>query len=75
MSKITSYIATEKSSEKSFGLVFSIVFLIFALYPLTSSESIHYWALAISAVFLLFAFLAPKILILPNLKCYTIGQK
>ena len=28
MSEITSYIPTEKSSEKSFGIVFSIVFLI-----------------------------------------------
>jgi hypothetical protein len=74
MSKITSYIATEKSSEKSFGLVFSIVFLIFALYPLTSSESIHYWALAISAVFLLFSFLAPKILILPNKLWFKFGM-
>jgi hypothetical protein len=74
MSKITNYIVTEKSSEKSFGLVFSIVFLIFALYPLTNSESIHYWALAISTVFLLFSFLAPKILILPNKLWFKFGM-
>jgi hypothetical protein len=31
---------TERSSEKSFGIVFSIVFLIVALYPLINSENI-----------------------------------
>ena len=74
MSEIISHVATEKSSEKSFGVVFSIVFLIFALYPLTGSSSIHIWALAVSAVFLLFAFLAPTILILPNKLWFKFGM-
>ena len=74
MSEIISHVATEKSSEKSFGVVFSIVFLIFALYPLTSSASIHIWALAVSAIFLLFAFLAPSIFILPNRLWFKFGM-
>tara|TARA_B110000263_G_C14876640_1_gene315455 strand:- start:28 stop:432 length:405 start_codon:yes stop_codon:yes gene_type:complete len=74
MSEITSHTATEKSSEKSFGVVFSIVFLIIALYPLTSSASIHIWPLAISALFLLLAFLAPAILILPNKLWFKFGM-
>ena len=74
MSENISHIETEKSSEKSFGVVFSIVFLIFALYPLTSSASIHIWALAVSAIFLLFAFLAPSILILPNKLWFKFGM-
>jgi len=74
MSENISHIETEKSSEKSFGVVFSIVFLIFALYPLTSSASIHIWALAVSAIFLLFAFLAPTILILPNKLWFKFGM-
>ena len=74
MSENISHIETEKSSEKSFGVVFSIVFLIFAFYPLTSSASIHIWALAVSAIFLLFAFLAPTILILPNKLWFKFGM-
>ena len=74
MSEITSHTAINKSSEKSFGVVFSIVFLIIALYPLASSASIHIWALAVSAIFLLFAFLAPSILILPNKLWFKFGM-
>jgi hypothetical protein len=66
MSEITSHFPTEKSSEKSFGVVFSIVFLIVALYPLINSEGLRIWALVVSAIFLLLAYIAPKILSLPN---------
>ena len=41
------------SSRKSFGIVFSIVFLIIAIYPLISNENIRYWSLFLSLVFLL----------------------
>ena len=34
MSEIKSHIPTLKSSEKSFGIVFSVVFLIIGLYPI-----------------------------------------
>ena len=73
MSEITSYIPTEKSSEKSFGVVFSIVFLIVALYPLINSESLRIWALVVSIIFFLLAFLAPKILVLPNKLWFKFG--
>ena len=74
MSEIASHISTEQSSEKSFGVVFSIVFLIIALYPLTSSSPINIWSLSASALFLLFAFLAPKVLILPNKIWFKFGM-
>ena len=60
-------------TEKSFGLVFSIVFLIVALYPLITSEGIHIWALVVSIIFFLLAFLAPKILVLPNKLWFKFG--
>jgi hypothetical protein len=63
----------EKSSDKSFGIVFSIVFLIIALYPLVSSEQVRLWALAISIVFFFLAFAAPKILTLPNKLWFKFG--
>jgi len=73
MSEKISYIQTEQSSEKSFGIVFSIVFLIVALYPLINSESLRIWALVVSIIFFLLAFLAPKILVLPNKLWFKFG--
>ena len=73
MSKTTSHIAIEQSSPKSFGIVFSIVFLIVALYPLINSESLRIWALVVSIIFFLLAFLAPKILVLPNKLWFKFG--
>jgi len=65
---------SEINSEKSFGVVFSIVFLIIALYPITNSEDIHLWAIIISAVFLLLAFVAPQVLELPNKLWFKFGM-
>ena len=73
MSKIASHVSTEQSSEKSFGIVFSIVFLIVALYPLINSAGLRIWALVVSIIFFLLAFLAPKILVLPNKLWFKFG--
>jgi hypothetical protein len=54
------------STEKSFGIVFSIFFLIIALHPLTYNNPIKTWSLVISALFLTLAYLAPKTLTIPN---------
>mgnify|MGYP001184945656 CR=1 FL=1 len=73
MSEKISYIQTEQSSEKSFGVVFSIVFLIVALYPLITSAGLRIWALVVSIIFFLLAFLVPKILVLPNKLWFKFG--
>ena len=73
MTEISRHVSTEQSSEKSFGVVFSIVFLIVALYPLITSEGLRIWALVVSIIFLLLAFLAPKILVLPNKLWFKFG--
>ena len=73
MPEISRHASTEQSSEKSFGVVFSIVFLIVALYPLINSESLRIWALVVSIIFFLLAFLAPKILVLPNKLWFKFG--
>jgi len=71
--KKTSHISNKQSSETSFGVVFSIVFLIFSLYPLINSEGLRIWALVVSTIFFLIAFLAPKILVLPNKLWFKFG--
>ena len=73
MSEIASHVSTERSWEKAFGVVFSIVFLIVSLYPLINSESLRIWALVVSIIFFLLAFLAPKILVLPNKLWFKFG--
>ena len=50
------------SSNKSFGIVFFVVFLIIAIYPLTNSEDIRLWSVIISVIFLVLALLNSKIL-------------
>ena len=50
------------SSNKSFGLVFFIFFLIVSLYPILNDESIRIWALTISIVFLILGLLNSKVL-------------
>ena len=73
MTEISRHVSTEQSSEKSFGVVFSIVFLIVALYPLINSDGFRIWALVVSIIFFLLAFLAPKILVLPNKLWFKFG--
>ena len=74
MTEISRHVSTEQSSEKSFGVVFSIVFLIVSLFPpLINSEGLRIWALVVSIIFFLLAFLAPKILVLPNKLWFKFG--
>ena len=49
-------------SNRSFGIVFFIVFLIIALYPLLNSSDIRLWSLIISVIFLILGLLNSKIL-------------
>ena len=50
------------SSNRSFGIVFFIVFLLIALYPLTYGGEIRIWSLIISIIFLILGLLNSKIL-------------
>jgi hypothetical protein len=53
-------------SNRSFGITFSIFFLVVAFFPLLSGGSTFYWAIAVSAGFLIAALLVPAILSIPN---------
>ena len=50
------------SSNRSFGIVFFLVFLLIALYPLTYSEEIRIWSAIISLIFLALGLFNSKIL-------------
>ncbi len=49
-------------SNRSFGLVFFIFFLIISIYPLINDESLRYWTLILSFVFLFLGLINSKIL-------------
>ena len=49
-------------SNKNFGIVFFIVFLIIAIYPFFGDGSLRLWSLVISIVFLILGLLNSKIL-------------
>ena len=50
------------SSNRSFGIVFFIVFLLIALYPIINNEEIRAWSLLFSLIFLVLGLLNSKIL-------------
>jgi len=50
------------SSNRSFGIVFFIVFLLISFYPLLKNENISTWALIISLVFLILGLVKSKFL-------------
>ncbi|MGB8328889.1 MAG: SxtJ family membrane protein [Polyangiales bacterium] len=60
-----SYHRTEEvvgSSNRSFGLVFAVVFAIIALLPLFHGGGVRLWSLGVGALFAGLAFAAPQVL-------------
>tara|TARA_B110000483_G_C18061713_1_gene490578 strand:+ start:275 stop:661 length:387 start_codon:yes stop_codon:yes gene_type:complete len=53
-------------TNRNFGIVFFIVFLFFALWPLLDGNGIKLWSLITSLVFLILGIFNSKILTLPN---------
>ena len=56
----------KKSSEKSFGILFGIIFMLIAFWPLFYSKDIQLWSLVVASIFLIFAFIKPNLLKKPN---------
>lgn len=61
------------SSNRSFGIVFFIVFLLISLYPLTYSKEIRVWSLIISLIFLVLGLFNSKILTSLNKLWFKFG--
>ena len=62
------------SSNRSFGLVFFVVFLVIALYPLTHNGEIRVWSVIISLIFLVLGLLNSKILTPLNKLWFKFGM-
>ena len=60
-------------SNRSFGIVFFVVFLIIAIYPLTYSGDVRLWSVIISIIFLVLGTLNSKILTPLNKLWFKLG--
>ena len=49
-------------SNKSFGIVFFIVFLLIAIYPLINNDELRIWSLVVSIIFLILGLINSKVL-------------
>ena len=49
------------NSNRSFGIVFSVVFIIIAIWPLLNNQDIRIWSLIISLIFLILGLINSKI--------------
>lgn len=60
-------------SNRSFGIIFSIIFLIVSLWPILDKENIRIWSLLLSIIFLVLGILNSKILTPLNYSWYKFG--
>lgn len=60
-------------SNKSFGIVFFIIFFLISLYPLTNDGSLNLWSLIISFIFLILGILNSRILSSLNIIWFKFG--
>tara|TARA_Y100001935_G_C17141406_1_gene425759 strand:- start:421 stop:810 length:390 start_codon:yes stop_codon:yes gene_type:complete len=60
-------------SNKSFGIIFAIFFLIVSLYPLTNAQDIRIWAAIISILFFILGLINSKILTPVNILWFKFG--
>ena len=63
------------ASNRSFGLLFFIVFLLIAFWPLLSGETIRIWSLIIGLVFLVLGAINSKILNPLKILWIRLGEK
>ncbi len=64
----------KKANNRSFGLLFSIIFLIIACWPLLNEESIRLWSLVVSLLFFILGLLDSKILTPLNKSWVKFGE-
>ena len=74
MSELTGNTEVKMGSERSFGIVFAIVFLLIALFPLLGDGGVRLWSAGVAAVFGGLAFLAPELLAPLNTLWFKFGM-
>jgi len=59
---VQSYRTVVAGSERSFGIVFAAIFLLYGSWPLVRGELPRWWSLALAAAFVATAWLRPELL-------------
>ena len=62
------------SSNKSFGIVFFVVFVLIAFYPLVNHEAVRLWALITALIFLILGLINSSFLTPLNLLWFKFGM-
>ena len=73
MNQNKNFMKIKRSSNKSFGIVFCIVFLLIGIWPILYNESYRFWALVISLVFLILGLTNSKLLTPFNILWFKLG--
>jgi hypothetical protein len=60
-------------SNRSFGIVFFLVFLLISIYPLINNESIRIWSLVVSLIFLVLGIINSNLLLPLNRLWFKFG--
>ena len=63
-----------QSSNRSFGLLFCIVFLVVGLWPLTNGNTVHIYLILVSLLFLILGLINSKILSPLNKSWVKLGE-
>ena len=66
--------SNKKNSNRSFGILFFLVFLIVGIWPILNNENMRWWAIVISLIFLLLGIINSKILTPFNKIWIKIGE-
>ena len=74
MSEFKSNVVVKMGSTKSFGIWFSLIFLMIGLYPLLTGVQVRVWSLVVALILLVLAYLAPRILSVPNILWFKLGM-
>ncbi len=56
----------EGSSDRSFGFVFAVVFVIIAVWPLWYGGGLRWWSVGVAGAFAVVAVVIPRVLAAPN---------
>lgn len=73
-SELQGHSKIEVGSNRSFGLVFFVVFLLIGLYPLLDGGAVRLWSLIVSGVFLFFSFVFSNVLTPLNVLWFKFGM-
>lgn len=69
----TELVEARIGSERSFGLVFSVLFAVIALYPLMHAGTARFWSLVLAIVLFALSYVCPVIFCIPNRIWFRFG--